>query len=486
MSKTLRECVGRVVNSPKNHYIQIESGKGGLSSKKRYGVYIRVSGSSQSETLQKEAAQKWAEANGIPWNEIEEFNEHALSANKVVMENRPELIRLLNAIRSGQINCVLVFTRCRMARNFFEYDEITDIINAANIDVFFTCTETPPYSKDKLIEGIYGIQIQSEGQNIKARLHDVHNMNPHKKFGYVNDNKQYYADERYQYKIRNAFETVSEVEGFEELLRLIHSYKKEFKRKNVEDTWKLLRTPFYAGCYQKESNYFQLEHVEPIVELNLFQRVQTVLDLYEQRLIDTIIVSREHSYLTPICGVCNGKMIHQNTRVGESAYYKCKVHKKNRITTQEINQSLEVAIEDVIDSISERELKNVCIRSINTALQAMRRKKEELGAQLIKMRMNFVVEFGLNNQKEKELHIDSVNSLISEAESIKDQIVDLSNTHSLVNGLTEVIKTGLVLELKKEKLQLFIYFLIKEVAVFYDSIELEVFLAEFLGGKKRA
>ncbi|WP_421379644.1 recombinase family protein [Bacillus salacetis] len=480
MSKKLTDCVGRVVTRAQGR----EDSRRSDRRKKRYAVYIRVSGSSQSEELQINAAKKWAEANGIPWNEIEKFNEHSLSANKVVMENRPELIRLLNAIKSGQINCVLVFTRCRVARNFFEYDEITDIFNAAKIDVFFTCTETPPYSRDKLIEGIYGIQIQSEGQNIKARLNDVHNMNPHQKFGYVNDNKQYSADERYQYKIKKAFEAASKVEGFKELLKIILSYKKEFKRKDVEDTWKLLRTPFYAGYYQKGLDYFQLEHVEPIIELELFQRVQIVLDLYEQRLIDTIIVSREQSYLTPVCGVCKKKMIHKNTRVGEAAFYKCEVHKKHRITTEEINQTLEAAFREVINSISEQELKYVCIRSINNALKEMRKKKEELGTQLLNVRMNFAMKFGLHNQKEKDLHLKSVNSLLSESEEISDQIVDLSNTQSIVNGLVKIVKEGLVAELQKEKLQLFIYFLIKEVVVFYDSIELEVFLAEFLGGEK--
>ncbi len=482
MSKPLRVSEVKNNNSNRrNNCYQIESGK--ISVKKRYGVYFRVSGSSQSLELQKSAAKKWAEANGVPWNEVEVFNEHALSANKVVMENRPELMRMLNAIKSGQINCVLVFTRCRFARNFYEYYEITDIFYTANTDVFFTCNETPPFSRDKLIEGIYGIQIQSEGANIKARLKDVQNMNPPQKFGYEKgENKRYSVDERYQYHISNAFDTISEVEGFDDLLSLILSYKKELNRKNVEDTWKIFRSPFYCGYYQKGNNFYQLEHVEPIIELDLFKRVQIALDQYEQRFIDSIIISREQSYITPICGICNKKMMHKNTMVGGSAYYKCSEHKSISVTTQETNHFLEYSIKRALTSISEEDLKYVCRRAIKKAMAAMRKTKKELNNELVKFRVNFVLTYAHNNSKEKRLRIEKLNNLISEVDSLNTQIVDLSNTQALVNELINVVKSGVVEEMNKDKLHLFISFLVKSVTVFNDSIELEVFLAEFVGG----
>jgi site-specific DNA recombinase len=455
--------------------------------KKRYGVYIRVSGSSQSESLQKEAAKKWLEANGIPISEVEFFNEHALSANKVVMENRPQLIRLLNAVKSGQVTCVLVFTRCRLARNFFEYSEIVDIFYAADIDVFFTCIETPPFSKDYLIEGIYGIQIQSEGANIKARLQDVHNMNPPQKFGYVKSgDKKYYVDERYHHKIIKAFERISLVNGYDELLDLILRNKKELNRNGVEDVWKLFRSPFYAGHYQKGSHFYLLEHVQPIIDLDLYKRVQSVLDKFEQNFIDSIITSREQSYVTPICKECGKKMVHKNTKVGESAYYKCPKHKNVCISTKEVSQYLTESISVAISSFREEDLKNVCRRTINKTIKALEEKKKELGNELMTIRRRYALNYDPNNQKNISQHMDRVKGMLAEIENINSQIVDLTNTHSLVNDLINVVKSRLIQEMSKEKIHLFVNFMIKQVTVSINVIELEVYLAEFTGVNKLA
>jgi site-specific DNA recombinase len=455
--------------------------------KKRYGVYIRVSGSSQSESLQKEAAKKWLEANGIPISEVEFFNEHALSANKVVMENRPQLMRLLNAVKSGQVTCVLVFTRCRLARNFFEYSEIVDIFYAADIDVFFTCIETPSFSKDYLIEGIYGIQIQSEGANIKARLQDVHNMNPPQKFGYVKSgDKKYYVDERYHYKIIKAFESISLVNGYDELLDLILRNKKELNRNGVEDVWKVFRSPFYAGHYQKGPYFYQLEHVQQIIDLDLYKRVQSILDKFEQSFIESIITSREQSYVTPICKECGKKMVHKSTRVGESAYYKCPKHNKVCITTKEVSQNLKESVIGAFGSFREEDLKNVCRRAINKTIKALRKKKKELGNELMALREKFVLNYDPNNQKNIDQHMDKVRGMLSDIESINSQIVDLTNTQSLVNDLINVIRSRLIQEMSKEKLHLFVNFMIKKLTVSIDEIELEIYLAEFTGVEKHA
>ncbi|TFB13588.1 hypothetical protein E3U55_15830 [Filobacillus milosensis] len=469
----------------------------GIRLKKKYGVYIRVSGNSQSENLQIEAAKKWMEANGIPISEVEFFNEHALSANKVVMENRPQLMRLLDAVKSGEITCVLVFTRCRLARNFFEYNEILDIFYAANIDVFFTCNETAPFSKDYLIEGIYGIQIQSEGANIKARLQDVHKINPPQKFGYVKREKQkseepeieqkrYCVDERYHYKIIKAFENIASVKSYDELLSLILRNKKEMKRNSVEDTWKIFRSPFYAGHYQKGPHYYLLEHVQPMIDLELFHEVQRVLEQFEQKLIDSIITSREQSFVTPICKECGSKMAHKNTIVGKSAYYKCSKHKNIIITTTEVNQHLKESIIELIGSLCEKDIKFVCRRAINSSIKALEKKKKELGNQLIGIREKYVLNYDPNNHKGITDHMDKVNNIQTEVENLNSQIVDLSNTQSLVNDLINVIRVGLINEISLDKLHLFVNFMIKQVIVSEEAVELEMYLSEFKGVKKLA
>jgi site-specific DNA recombinase len=151
-----------------NHY-QVEE----VHLQKKYGVYVRTNGNLQSESHQIEAAKKWLLANGILISEVEFFSEHA-PANKV--EVRPQLQRLLNAVKSGQITCVLTFSRCRLARSFYEYSKIVEIFYAKDIDVFFTGNETP-FGKNHLIEGIYGIQTLIESKSIQAKIRPLHEMN---------------------------------------------------------------------------------------------------------------------------------------------------------------------------------------------------------------------------------------------------------------------------------------------------------------------
>ncbi|WP_458411464.1 recombinase family protein [Schinkia sp. CFF1] len=152
---------------------------------KQIAVYIRVSSKAQSEEMQLKAAIKWLNENGLTIDDIEMYNEHALSANVVLMENRPKLMELREAIRAGKIKKLLVFTRCRLARNFYEYLTLVGELHKYGVEVIFTCSGTPNFSQDILVEGIYGIQIQSEGKNIRDRLHDVHSTFPPSKFGYI-------------------------------------------------------------------------------------------------------------------------------------------------------------------------------------------------------------------------------------------------------------------------------------------------------------
>lgn len=222
--------------------------------KKVIAAYFRVSGSSQSIKLQIEKAKNWAEENGYSWfeedgyfwsEEIEQFNENVLSANQVGMENRPELMRLLKAIEAGQIKVLIVFARDRLARNYYEYMEIVTLILKYKVKVIIL-GDTAPFSYNYLTEGVHGIQIQQDGTNIASRIKTVQNLYPDQKFGFINDksNREYLINEKYHFGILTFFQEVSDTDTFEKLSTLLTEFKSKYKRKSVEDCWKLLRTPF--------------------------------------------------------------------------------------------------------------------------------------------------------------------------------------------------------------------------------------------------
>ncbi len=77
---------------------------------------------------------------------ILEFNDHGISANKVPLPKRPQLNKVLNLIKEGRVENLVVFARDRLARDTYEYSEILSILYDHNVNVYFTMQNTPPLS----------------------------------------------------------------------------------------------------------------------------------------------------------------------------------------------------------------------------------------------------------------------------------------------------------------------------------------------------
>jgi len=360
--------------------------------KKSMGVYFRVSGSSQSIKIQEENAKNWVEDNGYSWSEdIEEFNENVLSANQVAMENRPELMRLIKSIESGQIKVLIVFARDRLARNYYEYMEIVSLILKFKVKVIIV-GDTAPFSYNFLTEGVYGIQIQQDGTNIASRIKTVQNLYPDQKFGFINDkeNRKYFINEKYHYGILTLFQEVSSTDTFEKLSTLLTEFKSKFKRKSVEDCWKLLRTSFYAGYDSKDGRYFLLPYIVPIISLELFKKVQEVLDCFETDFIKAIKMSEQEAFFHPSCGLCGEKMKHRKGKVGGlPASYYCKNHKGNFISVQELNGEIYEIMLKIVTNLSREKINKLAIFSINKSIRSLKERKDQLNEKMKVRRTNF-------------------------------------------------------------------------------------------------
>ncbi|MDF0728965.1 recombinase family protein [Cytobacillus sp. S13-E01] len=461
--------------------------------KRVIAAYFRISGSSQSIKLQIEKAKNWAEENGHSWfeeedcfwsEEIEIFNENVLSANQVGMENRFELMRLLKAIEAGQIKVLIVFARDRLARNYYEYMEIVSLILKNKVKVIIL-GDTAPFSYNYLTEGVHGIQCQQDGTNIASRIKTVQNLYPDKKFGYINDkvNKRYLINEKYHYSILTFFQEVSNTDTFERLSTLLTEFKSKYKRKSVEDCWKLLRTPFYAGYDSKSRNYFQLTYVNPIISLGLFKKVQDVLDYYETDFIKAIRLNEQEAFFHPSCGICFEKMTHRNGRIGGlTASYYCKNHKSNCIFVQDLNEEIVEVMLMIVNNLSREKIKKLAVFSTNKAIRSLKEKRDQLNEMMRLRRTNFF-------SRNKSLQRDPVelfnrrNEQIQEQELIQRQIDELNYTKKVLGDIEKIIKQKLFYKIKTDEIYIYLSFFLEDIRISSNSIDFKVYFTEFLEGE---
>jgi len=128
-------------------------------------IYTRVSSAAQSLELQETAAKRYLESIDLSGDEetIIYLSDHDVSATKLKMDQRPKLVDLINLIEEGKVEKLIVYKRDRLARNFYEFVDLTKIFIKNNVEVVYTASNEPPF-KDKLaLEAFYGMFEQLEG-----------------------------------------------------------------------------------------------------------------------------------------------------------------------------------------------------------------------------------------------------------------------------------------------------------------------------------
>ena len=82
-------------------------------------LYMRVSSENQSEEMQLNAAKRYLEQYNP--DEVLILCDHGISATKLPLHKRPQLVKLLDLVREDKVDTLLVYQRDRLARDFYEY-----------------------------------------------------------------------------------------------------------------------------------------------------------------------------------------------------------------------------------------------------------------------------------------------------------------------------------------------------------------------------
>ncbi|MCM3768381.1 recombinase family protein [Neobacillus niacini] len=105
----------------------------------------------------------------------EEYTDNETSARKTKTEERKNFSRLLYEVKKGNIQRILVYSRCRLARNVSQYMEIYRLFKENNIEVIFAAEHefSMIYTVEgELIERIMAAFNEHEATTLVEKLQD--------------------------------------------------------------------------------------------------------------------------------------------------------------------------------------------------------------------------------------------------------------------------------------------------------------------------
>ncbi|WP_242230396.1 recombinase family protein [Bacillus cereus group sp. BfR-BA-01491] len=142
---------------------------------KKTVIYVRRSLSEKKQktsiSYQISTCKEYARKQG--WIIHEVFNEGEVSARSSELEERKEMWRLMNEIRSGFIERVIVFKRDRISRRADQYMEFVELLRMHDVSMYFSSDNEPQMFDGVVgdfIELLFGAISEHEGNNITQRL----------------------------------------------------------------------------------------------------------------------------------------------------------------------------------------------------------------------------------------------------------------------------------------------------------------------------
>lgn len=433
-------------------------------------VYTRVSSTRQDTQKQVPHAKAYIHNHNIDENKVIWLDDHDISANKLKTEDRAGLMELRLLIKQKKVKKIIVYSRDRLARNFYEYVALVKEFYYYGVEIIFTGQMQPPFSKNLSIEALYGIFAQTEGRSITGRRGDTQKQFPSKIFGYEKignkKNTHYAPDNAVQDELKSFLLAMREVNNVDDFFTVLMKYTKVMKRRNYVNLLDHLQNPFYAGHMETLYGYEKLNHVEPLITLDDFNANQLVLKRLKNDINNTITNTSSRGIIVPHCSICNKEMTFRSSELGQNGYYVCrKKHKPIKITVDLFNELINSHLKSILESLSAEKLKADSFAYFKKIESEIEHKTTVLNRQLKKIHEEMTENYITSTSFSK------IKKLVNKSQSIKQEIKDLHITllkiqaaRKGINELIKIIKNNLAIEIEGYDL----YFLCN---LFYSKIE---------------
>ena len=443
-------------------------------------VYCRVSTVGQNIEQQKTLAKIYFSKNEIAMDNVKYYLDNGISANKLVSEKRPEFQKLIIEIQNGKIKTLVVQSRDRLTRNFYEYVSLVKKLYEHDVNVIFSDTNQPPFSNDLSIEAFYGIFAQNEGRNIASKTNVALQQYPNSIWGFevvktvkedAKSSKEYIPKLELEKDIRSFFTSIKNVSSIKELIGVFNNYRKILK-KTPKKLLGCLRNPFYAGYLKVQDGYVKLNHVTPFIKLNDYKKVQEILLKFEKEMDISIEETNNRGYLQPFCSICKGKMIFRSSEFGESGKYVCsKGHNRNFIEVSKFNQLLSEHLSFVLNKIDVKKLKKDVFDSLLKCEKEYMKQFSFRENELKVTNSGIVNLIGVPNKTKKmnEL-LERVGTIKRELEQLRENIEKVRESRKGINLFVKTVNNELANKLKNYQQDYLLRILYSRIEVSPDAI----------------
>lgn len=446
-------------------------------------IYGRVSSAAQSLELQLSAAKKYLESKGLNGNEdfVIELTDPDVSATKLKMKDRLKLMELLRLIQEGKVKKVIVYKRDRLARNFYEFVDITRIFIKYNVEVIYTASNEPPFRNKLALEAFYGMFGQMEGENIRTRISDTRKQYPSSIFGYKRmkeDKHVYYVvNEEKRDSIISLYTDFSKVKDEEEFFHFLMK-----RRKGLNQPDKLLRiltNAFYAAHYESKNGLQPLAHIEPIVSLELYLGAKAQIDKFLANYKEKLIEVSNLFITTPSCGKCGKKMKHRQQNALDEGYFVCSAnHKRIMITINELNAAVNNVVLDHTEFISAQFANKVMSKYITTAKKRLEHERGIITTKYLNTSLAICTKLGQDGKSAIPKHLDQIQLLKDNSKELGEDLVDLLSLSNEIKSLNTILSQE-KLNLSKPDVHRLVELLVHEVIVHEAYIGIDLFLSTF-------
>ncbi|MBG9754287.1 recombinase family protein [Lysinibacillus sphaericus] len=448
--------------------------------KNKYKVFFRRVSSKGQDLVTQESADALYRQQYLV-EEILIIEEHAVSANKLNISERPEMMKLVSMILNDQVDILYAFDRSRLFRDFYESNYLVNICKEKNVPIIFTSDGHQQASGNTLIEGVLNIVGDIEGKNIARRTDEARKRYPPRKFGYIkqkeNGTKKYVQDPEKLDLLKKFFADLTNVSTHIELEGLLQIYKKALGT-SPETLLKLAKDPFYAG-YDLSTGKNRLDHVTPYLTLAQFEVLQekkSILSKYEEN-IETL---RNSNIYQPYCGICQKPMSFRFNILEAECWYTCsRKHPKVMVSFNDLSDIIIFSLENIIEKLDIDKLmkdSRHCFNSIKNPLesdlQLLKKNKSDILEDII------VKNDDIQNWREHPHY----KMLIDLEQKVKDSLSKIEDTERLLLGNDKLV--NLVKEYLKNGIRSNLYFLysmlVQKLNVFKNEIYLEINRFDYL------
>ncbi|WP_179951875.1 recombinase family protein [Bacillus sp. TE8-1] len=442
--------------------------------KNKYKVFFRrVSTAGQDLTMQESADTIYREQY-LP-NEIFIIDEEGVSANKLKITERPQMVKLITMIQQKQVDTVYAFDRSRLFRDFYESNYFVSLCRKNNVHIFFTSSGNghQQATNNTLLEGVLNIVGDVEGKNIARRTEEARRRYPPRKLGYIKqrETRSYIKDPVKKDILKQYFTDLAEITSYIELEELIQNYKRTLKTK-TEHLLKIAKDPFYAG-YDLSSGEHQLTHVESYLTLKQFQELQQKSSLI-MKYQENIEALKEDDIYQPHCGSCQNPMRFHFDIVSGTSWYSCsRKHTPVQISIEDLSSIINCSLEKVIHSLDIERLIADSRHSFQMITKPIKAELNKLEKDKNKILENIILNGDdLQNWRAHPLYKElstleaTLESLLAQFATAKRLLLDNENVAKLLSSY---------LSSCKELNPFFLYsMLIKNLYIYQNEVNLEI------------